>query len=177
MTPDCEQLDAYLLGDLPSGEAARFESHLEVCSACREAIDEHRWIDGLLQSPARTQLEPVPQKIVDSVRTVAARYDRRRRILTYAFATAAALLVAVGWLAFNPPVKYFTHQMEIAEPRRAPVNKTAGTFVATSDAIVVPLDSPSDDVTIVQVYQTTESERQWRLDRTLSNISTKPNGG
>jgi anti-sigma factor RsiW len=183
MTPDrdCDQLDAYLLGDLPKAEATCFESHLEVCSNCLEAVEEQRWIDGLLQSSVRAQLEPTPTTLVDSVRTVAVRHDRRKTVLTYVLTMAATLLIAVAWLAFRrpatQPMQSATQEIAIEDAPRAPKTKSDGTFVSTSDAIVVPVNSPSDDVTIVQIYQTTESERRWRLDRTLSNISTKPNGG
>jgi anti-sigma factor RsiW len=184
MTSDCEQLDAYLLDDLADSDAARFKQHLGACAACREAVEQQRWIDDLLQSQVRAELERTPRAIVDSVQKVAARHDRRRRVLTYALATAAALLIAVGWLAHRrsaatPPMQSATQEIAVADAPRVPTNesKPEGTFVATTDAIVVPVDSSSDDVTIVQVYQTTESERQWRLDHTLSNISTKLNGG
>src|SRR4051794_26676514 len=99
MTIDCDKYDAYLNGDLPLDDVARFKSHMESCAECMEAIDEHRWIDGLLHSPARLQLERPPAAILDSVRVSLA--NRRHRILQAAcgLAAAAALLIATGWFA------------------------------------------------------------------------------
>ena len=57
MNSKCNNLDAYLRDDLSVDERAAFESHLEECDACREAMDQQQWIDGLLQSPTRIQLE------------------------------------------------------------------------------------------------------------------------
>ena len=49
-----------------------------------------------------------------------------------------------------------------------PPHSPQATFVSTTDAIVVPLESPSSDVTVVQVYPTTDTERHWRLEAVLS---------
>ena len=44
---DCNKLDAYLTDDLSVDDVAGFESHLEACAECRDAIDEQKWIDNL----------------------------------------------------------------------------------------------------------------------------------
>jgi predicted anti-sigma-YlaC factor YlaD len=97
---DCNQLDAYLTDDLSVDDARRFESHLKECSTCREAIDEQNWIDNLLRSPVRTQIERAPATIRDSFRSS---LSGRRRVLQVAcgLAAAAVLVVAVGWLELN----------------------------------------------------------------------------
>jgi anti-sigma factor RsiW len=176
---DCEQLDAYLLGDLSTGEAARFESHLEVCSECREAIEEQRWIDGLLQSPRRAEFEKAPT-IMESIRAVITREDRRTLRIAYSLATAAVLLIGLGWVALRDYVLHQKHHgqdVAIIEAQRNPTHQRFATFVSTTDAIVVPIESSADDVTIVQVYPTTETERQQRLEQSLSIASTNRDGG
>jgi anti-sigma factor RsiW len=178
----CDKLDAYLMGDLPIGDVAHLESHLEACAKCREAIDEQKWVDSLLQSPLRIQIERPPATILVSLQSSLS--HRRRRILQAAWglAAAAGLLVAVGWSMLNRQVELpsisVIQNMAVTEAGRTvhPVRPQA-TFVATTDAIVVPLDSPSSDVTIVQVYPTTDTERRWRLEQSLLSASTKPNGG
>jgi len=88
-------------------------------------------------------------------------------------AAAAALLVAAGWLERNrqavEPLKSAESSIAVAEAVHAPTSaQPTATFVSTSDTIVMPLESPSTDVTIVQVYPTTDTERRWRLEATLS---------
>jgi anti-sigma factor RsiW len=178
---DCEKLDAYLAGDLSGSELVRFESHVAECTACRKAIDEQQWIEDLLQSPARIQLERTPATILDSVHVSLA---QRRRVLQAAcgLAAAAVLLIAVGWLGLNRqstcPVISKIQDVAVAEPVHAPSpTQPQATFVTTSDAIAVPLESSSADVSIVQVYPTTEAERRLRLELTLTSTSSKSNGG
>jgi predicted anti-sigma-YlaC factor YlaD len=178
---DCEKLDPYLAGDLSGGEVVHFESHVEECTACRDTIDEQQWIEDLLQSPARIQLERTPATILDSVHVSLA---HRRRMLQAAcgFAAAAVLLIAVGWLALNRqatrPAISKTQDVAVSDSVHAPAPAhPQATFVSTADSITVPLESPSADVTVVQVYPTTDAERRWRLELTLTSTSTKPNGG
>ena len=99
---NCNNLDAYLSDDLSGDERAIFESHLEECATCRDAVDEQQWIDDLLQSPERTQLERPSATILDSFRVSIA--QRRRRVVqaTCGLAAAATLLIAVGLLAAKP---------------------------------------------------------------------------
>jgi anti-sigma factor RsiW len=179
---DCNKLDAYLADDLPAGEALRFESHLEECGACREAIDEQRWVDSLLQSPVRIQIERAPAELLDSFHSSLP--QRRRHVVQAAcgLAAAAVLVIALGWLQLNRQAKQPSiakgQDVAVAKPvQEIPSSKSQATFVASTDAIVVPLESSSADVTIVQVYQTTDTERRWRLEQSLLNASTKSNGG
>src|SRR5690349_15129374 len=101
MSHECCQLDAYIVGELSRDELARFEAHLSQCDPCREAIDQQRWIDAMLRSPLRTQLEPVPANLVQ--RPVIISSSRRRRVLIAAFglASAAAVLIALSWSLLN----------------------------------------------------------------------------
>ena len=91
----------------------------------------------------------------------------------YGLASAATLLIAVGLLELNRqangPLELEEHIVAVTEPAHAPTPaKAAATFVSTFDAIVVPLESASTDVTIVQVYPTTDTERRWRLEAAIS---------
>ncbi len=173
LNSNCNNLDAFLSDELSDDQLANFESHLEECTACRDAANQQQWIDVLLQSPARVQLEPPPVTLDDLFRSSLA--QRRRRVMSAAcgLAAAAALLVAAGWLERNrqavEPLKSAESSIAVAEAVHAPTSaQPTATFVSTSDAIVVPLESPSTDVTVVQVYPTTDTERRWRLEATLS---------
>lgn len=179
---DCNKLDAYLADDLSVDDARHFESHLEECSTCREAIDEQHWVDSLLQSPVRLEIERTSATILESVRPSVAHRDRRTFRAAYGFAAAAVLLIGIGWIALHrhlvQPMASATQNVAVVEAAQvpAPVPPQA-TFVATTDAIVVPLESPSADVTVVQVYPTTDTERRRRFEQSLLSASTMPNGG
>jgi anti-sigma-K factor RskA len=73
---------AYLLGALPPGERAGFESHVEDCPVCRRDVDD-------LQVAAEALPEPVPPadpppalkaRIMAIVEAEAARDQRRDRL-------------------------------------------------------------------------------------------------
>ena len=181
LNSNCNKLDAYLADDLSAEESQRFESHLAECDACREAINEQRWVDSLLQSPVRIQIERPPAEVLDSFRSS---LSQRRRIWQAACGLAAAvvLVIALDWLQLNRQAK----QPSIAKGQDIAVtdavhatapSKPQATFIASTDAIVVPVESPSTDVTVVQVYPTTETERRWRLEQSLLSASIKSNGG
>ena len=179
MTPhnDCYQLEAYLADSLSADATAAFESHLDTCDDCREAVDEQRWIDGLLQSPTRIELEHTPPALLETIRSSVARQERSKLRVTYSLAAAAVVLIGIGWFALRepkPPRDEATNNPtvaaapEIPELDQAPSPKQQATFVASTDSIVVPVESSSSDVTIVQVYSTTEAERRQRLNTVLS---------
>jgi len=168
---DCRELDAYLSGDLPAYNHA--ELHIEECPTCRYAIDQQQWIDELLQSPERLELELPSVTILDSLHVSLARRHRRVMQAACGLTAAATLLIAVGLVKLNRqaigPLKSEGLGVALAEQTRAPTPaQTPASFVSTADAIVVPLESTSDDVTIVQVYPTTDTERRWRLEAVLS---------
>jgi len=179
---DCDKLDAYLADDLSTDEALRFESHLQKCDACREAIDEQNWVDSLLQSSVRLQIERTPTTILDSVRPTVARRDRRKLQTAYGFAAAAVLLIGLVWFALYRhgvrPKASATQDVAVVHAARVPAHKQPqATFVSSTDAIAVSLESSSADVTVVQVYPTTDTERRWHLEQSILSASTKPNGG
>jgi len=181
---DCNKVDAYLADELSADDGLRFESHLEVCGACREAVDEQHWVDSLLQSPIRTQLERTPATIFDSLRSS---LSNRSHLLWQAacgLAAAAVFLIAFGWIPVHHHVVHSNRSATkdvaaaVVHTLNVPANVPPhATFVATTDAIVVPLESPSADVTVVQVYPTTNTERRRRFEQSLSSASPILNGG
>lgn len=176
MGSSCDNLDAFLLGDLGRDEAAHFERHLGTCSACREAIDGQRWIDGLLQWPARADLEPAPEAIVKSIQVSIDRRRKRQRTAVGGLAVAAALAVAAGWtlwarvrpqqpaagqVALSPSERMAPQetggspaarpQAPGAEPQ-SPERITKAVVVGDENTIVVPVESRYPNVTVVRVY-------------------------
>ncbi len=181
MTPHnaCHQLDTYLAGDLSANDAAGFESHLATCADCRETVEQQQWIDSLLQSPARVELEHTPPVLVESIRSSVPQREQRKLRVVYSLAAAAVLLIGVGWFVLRErgvepeepaTLSIATVSIEQASPAAPAIatKQPQATFVANADAIAVPVESLSDEVTIVQVYPTTEAERRQRLNTVLS---------
>ena len=98
--PRCEQLDEYLCGWLSPQQAADFEAHLAACPACREQSTLQRQLDRLL-AEGTAAIEPVPVVLVRRIER-GVRAARRRRLLSWAGAAAAGILLALGlWVAQN----------------------------------------------------------------------------
>jgi anti-sigma factor RsiW len=171
VTNDCHNLDAYLDGELAPGDAAHFAAHLATCPTCREAVDEQLWIDGLLRTPATTQLEIPSLALVQSFRDALARRIHIRPWAAWG-AAAAVLIVAIGWtVKLNrqadvlPDTSFAS--AEIVTPE---AQEPTATFVAGPNVIAVPVASHSPEVTIVRVYPIYEPDyaAQVSLDQTTS---------
>jgi hypothetical protein len=180
MTSECEKLDAYLADDLSADAAIRFTNHLNQCATCRDAVDEQRWIDQVLRSHELAIIEPAPPALHETFRISIARRRQRTRLIACGLATAAATIaVAMGWtLKLNGPA--------IATRREAPSQITThagpampprATFVSNGDTIAVPLECADENVTIVQLYPTTETERRMRRELALQILFSESNGG
>ncbi len=171
MNHECDNLDAFLLGDLGGDAAERFARHLDECAACREAVDQQRWLDEVLQSPVRAESEPVPEGIVDAVRVSIGRRRRRQRVVAGVLATAAALAVAAGWTVWagiwsqnqaagqvaqsDGAAMDLQDTGDSAAPRPQPPERiTNAVVVGGENTIVVPVESRYPNVTVVQVYRT-----------------------
>jgi putative zinc finger protein len=163
MIYDCDNLDDFLAGDLHGDAAERFRAHLRDCEACREAESQQRWIDGLLASPKRLQLEPAPRALVESVRkSPAPPLYAGRRYAAAVLAVAAVVLVATGLVLLNREANDGTRSAaEIVSPSDGPQTvkneeerEAGATFIADSNAIAVPVESHQPGVTIVRVYPT-----------------------
>jgi predicted anti-sigma-YlaC factor YlaD len=170
---NCNHLDAFLSNDLSDDNRAVFESHLEECPTCHDAMDQQQWIDGLLNSPARVQLERPSATILDSFHVSPTKRQRRIAQAACGLAMAATLLIVLSAWQLNQqaigPSVVEQHSVATTPPTTTLTPaQSLTTFVPTSDSIVVPLESPSADVTVMQVYPTTDAERRWRLEATLS---------
>jgi anti-sigma factor RsiW len=167
MRDDCDNLDAFLLGDLGGDEAARFEQHVTTCAACRGAIDEQRWLDGLLRSPVRAELEPPPDALVESIRDSVTRRRKQRRLLAYGLAVAAGLVVAAGWTLWagqrhgNPigQIAETAGGSPAARPQppgqsqpREAEHMAKAIVVGGKNTIAVPVESHYPNVTVVRMY-------------------------
>jgi hypothetical protein len=85
-----------------------------------------------------------------------------------------ALGVALNRQAFRS-AKLEPNDVAVIAPRVEMESKPPpATFVSTSDAIAIPLESPADNVTVVQVYPTIDTERRWQLETTLTTTSATP---
>jgi hypothetical protein len=156
---ECKNLDAYLLDELPAEAAFNFDSHLDQCESCRNAVEQQRWIDALLRSPLVAELEPSPESLSTSISTRLTRSNRQLRVIACVFAAAAAVVIAVGWtVMLNRQVATVDHSNAIFlngtaanlppqddEPPRA-------TFVGGPNVLVVPVESPHPNVTVVRIY-------------------------
>jgi anti-sigma factor RsiW len=152
MNEYCSNLDNYLLGDLTPADEAAFAAHLQACNDCREAVDEQQWINNLLEASSQLETEIPPPHIASELRVVAAsRESYRNRAVAIAFATAAALLVAVTWLLNHPAGTLPERITTLNQIPNAPEPPHA-VFVAGSGAIAVPVESRHPDVTIVRIY-------------------------
>ncbi len=167
----CDNLDAFLCGWLPEDEAARFESHLAGCSACRREIDQQQKLDRLL-GPAAEHLGPAPSSLIDRIDRQL-RSIRRRRLVRLAcgLTTASVLAVAVGvWLGSHPaggpsarqPVVQRHVEPETGQGEVEPAAQLASdvllparvSLADPSEAILVPLETSNPNVSIVWVYPT-----------------------
>jgi anti-sigma factor RsiW len=157
MNRECKHFDAYLVGELPVEQAAGFERHLLHCDDCRELIEQQRWIDGLLQSPERLQVERAPAKLIDRARKTISQRGRVR-IAACGLAAAATIFVALGWLAlYRGAVDRSDSDalpVDIAEAASPRAAAPRATYVGGADVIAVPIESHHADVTIVRIYST-----------------------
>src|ERR1051326_4741127 len=92
----CAKLDGYLDQVLSEQERTIFAAHLESCSSCRQAVQEHEQLNQLLVR-ATTQLNPTPEALRGRIAS-RLRAARRRRILVGIAGLSTAALV-VGALA------------------------------------------------------------------------------
>jgi anti-sigma factor RsiW len=155
MHSDCDQLDDFLTGELPAGEAAQFAEHLTSCDNCRAAMEEQRWIDSLLRSPVAAQINSPSPALVAGVRA-AIQTSRQRAGLFVAGLAAAVLLIAAGWVAIGRshlsepgPLAAIDGDGQVAEAAVVPARATV---VGGPNTLVLPLDSRWPNVTIVRVY-------------------------
>lgn len=159
MNAPCENLDAYLADDLLVDAAAAFEEHLECCDECRDAVAEQGWIEALLRSPERLEVEAAPRHLVETTKLqVAGGARQRRRWAAGAFAAAASVVIALGWIAIQPRSSDNDADDRAATPTASKPAPEAvpptSTFIADANAIAIPMVSKHPNITIVRVYPT-----------------------
>ncbi len=76
-----EFLDAFCEGSLEADTRAMFESHLEVCRACREYLEEYRTVVRLTRAlgvPTNTLVchEAAPPNVIEAVRRAISKHPR-----------------------------------------------------------------------------------------------------
>jgi hypothetical protein len=189
---ECENLDAYLADALSPEAASQFVRHLDACDECRHAMDEQRWIDGMLRSEVGTSIERAPVSLVESLREAAVVQRRRNThfVACGLAAVAAAIVIAVGWtFMFNRQAERIAASVGAAQSAgqtaETGVRSTAASasvrpkavFVGTGEAIAVPIESSDDNVTVVQIYPTTDTERRWRRELAFQSFQADANGG
>lgn len=182
MNHECKNLDRYLIDDLSADEALAFARHLSGCDECRKAIDQQRWMDKLLQSPLRPQIDPVPARLVDLAQSSASHRRHRIRLAVCGLAAAATLFLAVGWWQLNrqevnPSVSVSSQAATLHQHDVLPLKSAGASFVSNGDGIAIPMESTASDVTVVQVYPTVETERRWRRELAVQITRPESNGG
>jgi hypothetical protein len=181
MTSECDNLDAYLAEDLPPAARAQFALHLTECEPCRENIAQQRWIDNLLCSDERASLEPVPLFRRETFLAPTTPRRQSTRVVACGLAAVASVcIVAVGLaLKQTGPVPQSRQPATSNVASRSTTNAATprATFVSNGDTIAVPLESPDDNVTIVQLFPTTVTERQTRLELVLQLSDSQSDGG
>jgi hypothetical protein len=196
VTDDCSQLDVWLADALGADETATFVEHLAHCEICREQVEQQRWIDGLLQLDARKVLEPIPDRLRElaHVTPLQPASNRLRRRAMIAAAVAASVLFAVGTvltvrnskqvdgpadIGVASTISEHVEQSAIEIDRAAEESDESpkATFVSNQDMIAVPVESADDNVTIVQLYQTTEAQRRSRFEFVFQFDPNEPSGG
>jgi anti-sigma factor RsiW len=189
---ECDNLDAYLADELLPEAARQYLQHLDACDECLHAVDQQRWIDGLLQSEVRTSLETAPASLVESLREAAVS-PRRRNVQLVAFgfaAIAAAFIIAVGWTVMlkrqAANLAATENAAAIATGATCAVNRWAvatdtvppkAVFIGNGEAIAVPIENSDENVTVVRLYPTTDTERRLQLELALQTVHMESNGG
>jgi anti-sigma factor RsiW len=151
MPDDCELLDDFLSGDLPADKADRFTAHLASCEYCRAEIDEDRWIERLLQSSERLELESPSPALLEGIRSTLMKSRQRAGMLACGLA-AAVLLIAAGWIALSGGLSSEEYGGLVAEGD--PPRQFVHAVVTGENVIVVPVESPDPQVTIVRLFPT-----------------------
>lgn len=177
---DCEQLDDYLAEELSAEEQSLFRQHLHPCTTCGEAAAAQQWIEDWLRHDAGVQ--SAPQALAKRIETAIRRKRRRQWLGRTAVAAAAGLLGLVFWLpkeefSVPSPAPDIGNQVATTSVEEPPAEEPEATFIGDSDMIVIPVDSPSSNVTIVEVYPTTSAKRRWEREALLSSSNILTNGG
>ena len=165
----------------------------------RGGDDLQQWIDDLLRSSTAADLEAAPGAALVGAAAAINKFRRRQRAARSlaVFAAAAAVFVAVmtwrgaprrggerlgeGLIApvvVQAPDASATIENPSPNPslRGRGIGPTA-TFLAGDESIAIELDSPADDVTVMQVYTTTDAQRRLELEHAFQSQTLEQPGG
>lgn len=160
----CEQLDAYLAGELTESDRAAFEVHLARCSECAEAVaSEQRLNDLLVKAVSRTSTDRDAL-----VRGIEKRIHRTRQIEAVKWASGIALAIVavaialpIAWQSATTPSPE-TNPKQAQAPRDPdspfPNNRPAVETIVEvppqnrDDTLMVTMPSTNPKVTIVWLY-------------------------
>jgi hypothetical protein len=178
---DCECLEAFLNGELSPRQAVEFESHVAACIHCCDAVDQQRWIDGLLRSTEAAEIERAPVAIISR------RPVHLRKVVVVA--ASVAVLAACSWLEVNhrikliesgiPPIARSKSEMLDADRPAASFQETGehpapvATFVSSGSTIALPVEDGNPDVTVVRLYPTLHGSM---ARGTFTSYLASPNG-
>lgn len=161
----------------------------------QDAADLQQWIDGLLRSSDAAELEAAPQAIhfvASAAINERRRRQRRRRSLVGVAAAAAIAAIAMWSPTTNPPVAKTvapgsaggSNDQATIHPAATPGQRPGlqnvpqiARFETNGETIAVPLASDDPQVSIVQLYPTTTTERRWRRELAMQSVVAEPNGG
>jgi anti-sigma factor RsiW len=151
MQSDCDHLDDFLSGDLPDSKAGRFTAHLASCEHCRAEVDEERWIERLLQSSERLELESPSPALLEDIRSTLTKSRQHAGVLAYGLA-AAVVLITAGWIALSGRTASKVQDEPVADIS-SPL-QFARAVVSGENMIVVPIAYGDPDVTVVRLFPT-----------------------
>lgn len=147
-----------------------------------DASDLQQWIDGLLRSGDAAELEATPATM-HLAATAAIKKFRSRRARRHSlavFAAAAGIAAISLWAPPAPPDPIAPGSArglneQATDHRDATPGERPGLqnipqlarFETNGETIAIPLASDDPQVSIVQLYPTTTTERRWRRDTSL----------
>ena len=165
----CEQLDAYLLGDLDSKARAEFERHLSLCDSCRLGAREQTRIDGLIK--AATEAIGCPAGLTARISLKRNRRIKRRRAQLVSLIAASLAVGLLGWtllfprdaekpfsepdLAHEPPIRPLKDPIPDADgnPKEiAGKEPPAVRIEFPDDVLSLPIETGDPDITLIQLF-------------------------
>ena len=159
-TSQCEQLDDYLVSELPADQTAAFEQHLNKCDSCRAEVADWHSMRGVLREASlkiETPSEGLVQRVGSTLRTRTVRPQRAAANRRIAAATVACLAVAafftvIDWSA-PQPVDTTNKEIPWVTTLEPPAN-----VQLPDDVIGVPIDIGDPNVTVVWIYPAVSAE-------------------
>lgn len=186
---DCLLLDDYLDGDLTTTERNQFRNHLPHCESCQTEVRQQRWMEGLLRESSDLVALPAELSKI-SLRPPSKSIPWRAAVAT-AIAASMLLALTIGYYrsdhTMEAPQESVAEHNEPGPTEQQPDTRfvqldvpkvpPAASFVAEDDVIVVPVDSGSPEVSIIQVYPTAQARSRWRREALLETSFASNSGG